>query len=68
VGWQVDVEPFVPAPDDYGPLLRFRFDRAQYERLLRALLTAYERRAAQQAAALPEVAPERPRWYRRFLR
>ena len=68
VGWQVDFEPFVPAPDEYGPLLQFRFDRAQYERLLRQLLTAYERRGSEQAAALPEPAPERPRWYRRFLR
>jgi hypothetical protein len=68
VGWQVDFEPFVPAPDEYGPLPRFRFDRALYERLLRELLTAYGRRAAEQAAALPESAPERPRWYRRFRR
>ncbi len=50
VGWQVDVEPFVPVPDEYGPLLQLRFDRAQYERLLRELLTAYERRAAEQGA------------------
>ncbi len=68
VGWQVDLEPFVPAPDEYGPLLQFCFDRAQYERLLRGLPPAYERRAAEQSAELPEPAPERPRWFRRLPR
>ncbi|SDB99962.1 hypothetical protein SAMN05660690_0127 [Geodermatophilus telluris] len=65
VGWQDDVEPFAPAPDEYGPLLGFRFGRAQYERLLRELLTAYQRRAAEApSAAQPVPGPPR-RWWRR---
>ncbi len=68
VGWQVDFAPFVSVADEYGPLLQFRFDRTQYERLLRGLLAAYERRAAERAAALPEPAPARSRLLRLYLR
>lgn len=64
VGWQVTYEPFVPEPDEYGPLLQFRFDRAQYEALLHELLRDYEARAALFPASEP-VVQRRRGWFRR---
>jgi hypothetical protein len=64
VGWQVAYEPFAPEADEYGPLLGFRFDRRQYETVLRELLSDYQARAAR----LPpreDVEPPRRRWLRR---
>jgi hypothetical protein len=63
VGWQVDFEAFVPQPDEYGPLLDYRFDRTAYEELLRGLLVRYEASAAS-CPRLPLVAPRRRRWLR----
>jgi hypothetical protein len=64
VGWQVTYEPFVPEPDEDGALLSFRFDRLQYETLLRRLLTHYEARAALLPPREP-VDQRRRRWFRR---
>ena len=60
VGWQVDFEEFVPAPDEYGPLPTYTFDRRQYEVLLGELLRRYEVLAAATPAAPP--ARRRSRW------
>ncbi|NEK86416.1 hypothetical protein GCU60_11705 [Blastococcus saxobsidens] len=57
VGWQVDFEEFVPAPDEYGPLSTYSFDRRQYEGLLGELLRRYEALAA----ATPAEPPVRQR-------
>ncbi|WP_130504245.1 hypothetical protein [Blastococcus saxobsidens] len=57
VGWQVDFEAFVPAPDEYGPLPTYAFDRRQYEGLLGGLLHRYQ--------ALVEATPAMPPLRRR---
>ncbi|WP_346619715.1 hypothetical protein [Blastococcus montanus] len=60
VGWQCDFAEFVPAPDEYGPLPTYSFDRRQYEGLLGELLRRYEALAAATPAAPP--ARRRRRW------
>ena len=66
VGWQVTYEPFVPELDEFGPLPSFRFDRAQYEGLLRDLLSRYRAMPVDQPR-VPDttIGPRRRSWFRR---
>ena len=57
LGWQVDYEPYDTETDAVNPPRTFRFDRAQYESVLRPLREHF--------AAMATTAAPRWRWWRR---